>query len=122
MSGLKNSPFGKRVRATQMDEDERPRTRPRINAMFPGNTGPSTPSSDDSYHRNIAGPSIVKEYGDRFVPARDAGDLRTSYNLMDETGHHSPSKAKLIPTESDAVKGKYTFYYIIFATELICFE
>ncbi|KZV72692.1 WD40 repeat-like protein [Peniophora sp. CONT] len=109
MSGLKNSPFGKRVRATQQDEDDRdsrPRTRPRINAMF---TGPSTPSSDDSmntnmYRQSVAGPSIVKEYGDRFVPARDAGDLRTSYNLMEETGHHAPSKAKLIPTESDAVK------------------
>ena len=109
MSGLKNSPFGKRVRATQMDEDERPRTRPRINAMF---AGPSTPSSDDSMnmHRNIAGPSIVKEYGDRFVPARDNGDLRTSFNLMEDTSHQSHSKAKLIPTESDAVKGALALF------------
>lgn len=48
-----------------------------------------------------------RDYGDRFVPSRDTGDMRTSYNLMDEpAGPSTPSKTKIIPTESDAVKGE----------------
>jgi cell division cycle 20-like protein 1 (cofactor of APC complex) len=46
-----------------------------------------------------------KEYGDRFVPNRDSGDMRTSYHLKDEGGPSTPSKNRLIPTESDALKG-----------------
>ena len=46
-----------------------------------------------------------KEYGDRFVPNRDSGDMRTSYHLKDEGGPSTPSKTRLIPTESDALKG-----------------
>jgi hypothetical protein len=46
-----------------------------------------------------------KEYGDRFVPNRDSGDMRTSYHLKDEGGPSTPSKSRLIPTESDALKG-----------------
>ncbi|KAI0312191.1 WD40 repeat-like protein [Amylostereum chailletii] len=114
MSGLKNSPFGKRVRATQQDnEEEGPRrNRPRINPIF-GIIPNSTPSLDSRPSASDSGPDSpttepsaaranTKEYGDRFVPTRDTGDLRTSYNLMDDAG--SPSKTKVIPTESDAVK------------------
>lgn len=49
---------------------------------------------------------MKRDYGDRFVPSRDTGDMRTSYNLMEESGPSTPSKTKIIPTESDAVKGE----------------
>ena len=48
-----------------------------------------------------------KEYGDRFVPNRDSGDMRTSYHLKDEGGPSTPSKGRFIPTESDALKGTF---------------
>ena len=34
----------------------------------------------------MSGMDIVREYGDRFVPSKDSGDLRTSYHLMEEGG------------------------------------
>lgn len=40
------------------------------------------------------------------MPARE-GDIRTSYHLLEEGGPHTPSKAhRLIPTESDAIRGE----------------
>jgi len=116
MSGLKNSPFGKRLRATQQDPDEEGprRSRPRTNPVF-GVAPASTPSLDSSRPSTSesGGPESPtelhrpnKEYGDRFVPSRDAGDLRTSYNLMEESGPSTPSRNRGIPTESDAAKGK----------------
>ncbi|KAJ7191070.1 quinon protein alcohol dehydrogenase-like superfamily [Mycena pura] len=85
MSALKNSTFGKRLRAAQQDPDD---------------DGPSanrrTPDGDVSEPR---------DYGDRFIPTRDAGDMRTSYNLKDESGPSTPSKkSRIIPSESDALK------------------
>ncbi|KAI0026401.1 hypothetical protein K488DRAFT_92652, partial [Vararia minispora EC-137] len=76
MSGLKNSPFGKRVRATQLDDDEWDddgprRNRPRVLA----HAFPRDPDPDPA----------ARDYGDRFVPTRD-GDLRTSYHLIDDAG------------------------------------
>ena len=71
MSSLKNSPFGRRVRAIHNDE-----------------TSPSKRAQ--------------KDYADRFVPAKDTGDLRSSFHLMDEPT--TPSKNRLIPSESDAQK------------------
>ena len=41
------------------------------------------------------------------MPYRDTGDMRTSYNLMEEGGGpRTPSKSRLIPSESDAQRGK----------------
>ena len=114
MSGLKNSPFGKRLRATQQDPDEEGprRSRPRTNPIF-GVAPASTPSLDSSRPSTTesAGPESPtelhrpnKDYGDRFIPSRDAGDLRTSYNLMEESGPSTPSRHRAMPTESDAAK------------------
>ncbi|KAI5116536.1 hypothetical protein M0805_009047 [Coniferiporia weirii] len=112
MSGLKNSPFGKRLRATHQDienDDEAPvRNRPRVNPIF-GVSNLSTPSLDSRSTDESAGPSSPelrpKDYNDRFVPSRDGGDIRTSYNLMEEGGPQTPSKTnRLIPSESDALR------------------
>lgn len=115
MSGLKNSPFGKRLRASQQHSDDTPRrTRQRATPLF----GVSTPSLDSRTHTsdNSTSPdtpidlsipltrSSNREYGDRFVPSRDAGDMRTSYHLIDEAGPSTPSKNRIIPSESDALK------------------
>lgn len=157
MSGLKNSPFGKRLRASHQDtDDDAPRrNRPRINPIFgltpkavvasastststlpsalpsPSSTLStlpiSTPSLDDSQSQpttsdsssggpespidlhfpRIVAPPPPRDYGDRFVPSRDAGDMRTSYHLMDEGGPSTPSKNRIIPSESDALKGVF---------------
>jgi len=60
---------------------------------------------------SMGGMGIVREYGDRFVPSKDSGDLRTSYHLMEEGGGgpSTPSKSRIIPTESDALKGEFPF-------------
>jgi cell division cycle 20-like protein 1 (cofactor of APC complex) len=102
MSGLKNSPFGKRLRATHQDneEDGPRRNRQRVNPIFYTATASTT--------KDVTPESPVTTrdmYGDRFVPSRDAGDMRTSYHLMDESGPSTPSKSRIIPTESDALKG-----------------
>ncbi|KAF9237850.1 WD40-repeat-containing domain protein [Melanogaster broomeanus] len=119
MSGLKNSPFGKRLRAAHQDtEDDAPRrTRQRVNPTFvPSPTTPIPsliPSLDSSRPTtsDTSGPDSPvdsfrghREYGDRFVPSRDTGDMRTSYHLMDDIGPSTPSKHRTIPTESDAQK------------------
>ncbi|TCD67760.1 substrate-specific activator of APC-dependent proteolysis [Steccherinum ochraceum] len=117
MSSLKNSPFGKRLRAShQENEVESPskRTRPRTNSLFgaPAPLPGSTPSLDSSRPTTSesGGPESPfdlrnqKEYGDRFVPSREVGDLRTTYHLMDDAKSSTPSKAKMIPTESDALR------------------
>ncbi|KAF9222445.1 WD40 repeat-like protein [Gyrodon lividus] len=119
MSGLKNSPFGKRLRATHQDtEDDAPRrTRQRVNPAFALSPAAPTPSLTPSFDSSrpttsdTSGPDSPidsfrghREYGDRFVPSRDTGDMRTSYHLMDESGPSTPSKHRTIPTESDALK------------------
>ncbi|EJF57183.1 WD40 repeat-like protein [Dichomitus squalens LYAD-421 SS1] len=107
MSGLKNSPFGKRLRGAADDSPKK--TRGRFNPVFPVASA-STPSLDsrpgtsegatpESPERNVH-----KDYGDRFVPIRDAGDLRTTFHLMDDATPSTPSKSRIIPTESDAIK------------------
>lgn len=116
MSGLKNSPFGKRLRASQQDSEETSRRRKqRLHPTF----GFSTPSLDSRTHTSDSstGPETPadisiptsrpsnREYGDRFVPSRDVGDMRTSYHLIDEAGPSTPSKNRTIPSESDALKG-----------------
>lgn len=118
MSSLKNSPFGKRLRAAHadVDDDGAPRrTRPRINAIF------NTPSLDSSRPTtsDSTGPDspvdarTPRDYGDRFVPSRDTGDMRTSYHLMDESTPSTPSKNRIIPTESDALKGRCFFGFSV---------
>ncbi|KAI0732543.1 WD40 repeat-like protein [Fomitopsis betulina] len=115
MSGLQNSPFGKRLRAAQTEEDGHRRNRPRVNQIFgalaalPGST-PSLDSRPTTSESGVfdspvdaAGPSRGHDYGDRFVPSRD-GDIRTAYHLMDESPTATPSKSRIIPTESDALK------------------
>lgn len=143
MSGFKNSPFSKRLRASHRDGDlddgEYPKKH-RVNGIF--GAGPSasssrsTPSLDsrpttdgssggpdspvDTNHKfsftmNSAArlPRIQKEYGDRFVPSKDTGDLRTSYHLMEDGGAPStPSKNRIIPSESDALKGSLSLLYL----------
>lgn len=120
MAALKNSPFGKRLRASQQDshkEDDgrrRPRSRSRTGPIF-GVVQASTPSSSlgDSCRpipSEGSGPEspldlrAQKDYGDRYVPTRDTGDMRTSYHLLDESNPSTPSKTRIIPTESDALK------------------
>lgn len=132
MSGLKNSPFGKRLRASHQDppsDDEAtsPRQaktpRPSLagNPIFgfhPPSTA-TTPTLLDSGlsstpdrlgHRSESPVRDYKDYGDRFVPNRDGGDMRTTYHLMEENngGPSTPSKNRGIPTESDALKGRKT--------------
>ncbi|GJE94759.1 WD40 repeat domain-containing protein [Phanerochaete sordida] len=107
MSSLKNSQFGKRLRASHApdnDEERGRRNRPRTTSTYG-----VTPSSSDSlmagYDSSGAEKSIGhKDYGDRFVPTRDTGDIRTSYQLKDEIPPTTPAKARIIPTESDAQK------------------
>ncbi|KAF8161621.1 WD40-repeat-containing domain protein [Crassisporium funariophilum] len=162
MSGLKNSPFGKRLRAshrepTDDDPSNTSSTTPkRINPIFGVSSATSsTPSLmlDESSHLGEGSSSGVgampdspvrhglkkkgststfggalgmgmsigmglgmggraKEYGDRFVPSKDSGDMRTSYHLMEEGGGGygfgggpgTPGKSRIIPSESDALK------------------
>lgn len=109
MSGLKHSPFGKRLRASHVPDNEEERgrrNRPRTQPLF-GVAGSSTPSHDP--HLSEGGGSDTtaapKDYGDRFVPTRDSGNIRTSYQLKDEIPPATPAKAsRIIPTESDAQK------------------
>ena len=134
MSGMKNSPFGKRLRAShqEVEDNASPKRPTRINPIF--GVGPaslSTPGLDSrpttgessrvdspadsngvfgggsSIGSGLGMPRIVKEYGDRFVPSQDSGDLRTSYHLLDDGGPSTPSKSRIIPTESDALKGAF---------------
>lgn len=121
MSGLKNSPFGKRLRAAHQDtDDDTPRrNRQRVNPAFaltPPAVAPvlipslnysqltasDTPAPESPENTSRA----HREYGDRFIPTRDTGDMRTSYHLMDDSGPSTPSKHRTIPTESDAIKGE----------------
>ena len=132
MSGLKNSPFGKRLRASHRDADEEApkRNRPRINPIFGvPSASSSTPSLDYSSRATTsdssAGPDspidfprVAREYGDRFVPSRDTGDMRTSYHLMDEGGPSTPSKNRLIPCESDALKGRRSIHSLLYSAYL----
>jgi cell division cycle 20-like protein 1 (cofactor of APC complex) len=135
MSGFKNSPFSKRLRASHrdgdLDEGERSK-KPRVNPIFgvgSSSSSSSTPALDSrcttesssggpespvDLHRpsfTVSGtrmPRIQKDYGDRFVPSKDTGDMRTSYHLMEEGGAPlTPSKSRIIPLESDALKGQY---------------
>jgi cell division cycle 20-like protein 1 (cofactor of APC complex) len=148
MSGLKNSPFGKRLRAshreppshrepaaTTDDDLAGSSSTPPSHPIFGISSTPSlsldssstlaenrdnggfeSPTKDlrgsHKTQRYLGGGfsmGIVREYGDRFVPSKDLGDLRTSYHLMEEGGGASttPSKSRIIPSESDALKGEY---------------
>lgn len=128
MSSLKNSPFGKRLRGPQLDsEDEPRRIRQRINPMFASSSASaSTPSLLDSSRPTSSTseslPSLSREpeYRDRFVPARDQGDLRTSFNLMDDGQPSTPCK-RIIPTESDAIKGTHAPDHHTYRTILLIF-
>lgn len=110
MASFGNSPFGKRLRASHQqpeNDDGTPRrTRPRTAPIF-GVAPPSTPTLDSllgtSESGGTDGTAIPKEYGDRFVPSRDTGDLRTSFHLMEGPAPATPAK-RIIPTESDAQK------------------
>ncbi|KAF8885972.1 WD40 repeat-like protein [Infundibulicybe gibba] len=116
MSGLKNSPFGKRLRASHQDKDDDAprRTRPRVGPVFGLSLASASTPSLDSWTATSDGsggpaspvdvPRMSREYGDRFVPSRDTGDIRTSYQLMDDGGPSTPAKNRIIPSESDALK------------------
>ncbi|KAL4249586.1 WD repeat CDC20/Fizzy family protein [Abortiporus biennis] len=111
MAGLKNSPFGKRLRASQAEEDGTKRGRippPIFGVAQASGSTPSLmldssrpPTSEDGPTSPLESRN-QREYGDRYVPSRDVGDIRTSYNLMDEVPPSTPSKSRIIPTESDA--------------------
>jgi cell division cycle 20-like protein 1 (cofactor of APC complex) len=119
MSGLKNSPFGKRLRAAQQDNDDSDgghrRNRPKIIPLFAASTpsldstlsttSDTTPDESPPRTRRNSLREREKEYGDRFVPNRDSGDMRTSYHLKGDANPSTPSKNRIIPTESDALKG-----------------
>lgn len=154
MSGLKNSPFGKRLRASHRehastaaaatdDDSAGFRTTPPYNPIFGISSTPSLSldssstlienrdnGGSESPTKNLRGTpkrqrflgggigmgglGIVREYGDRFVPSKDSGDLRTSYHLMEEGGGgpSTPSKSRIIPSESDALKGEHPLSFI----------
>ena len=112
MFGLKNSPFGERLRAAHQDADnDTPcRNRQRVHPAFVPTLPPAPPVSIPalSYSQLTAsdtpGPDSPehpsrarREYGDRFVPSRDTGDMRTSYYLRDDSGPSTPSKHRTIP-------------------------
>ncbi|KAF5354411.1 hypothetical protein D9758_010781 [Tetrapyrgos nigripes] len=118
MSGLKHTQFGKRLRASQRDadDDSSRSSRPNMNPMFSvgsSSGSSSTPSLDSRPNTSdSSGPESPVDlprynllnrdnYGDRFIPARDT-DLRASYNLLDNGGPSTPSKKRIIPSESDA--------------------
>ncbi|KAH6910187.1 quinon protein alcohol dehydrogenase-like superfamily [Coprinopsis sp. MPI-PUGE-AT-0042] len=110
MSGMKNSPFGKRLRASHREDDDggspTKKNRQRVNPVF--GVGPADPSSSaatpTSENTFISQTPRHRDYGDRFVPSRDAGDIRTSFHLLEEGGPSTPSKNRIIPSESDAQK------------------
>ena len=151
MSGLKNSPFGKRLRASHRepalttaavtdDDSAGSRSTPPFNPIFGISSTPSLSldssstltdnGASDSPTKDLRGSpkrqrfpaggigmgsmGIVRDYGDRFVPSKDSGDLRTSYHLMDEAGGgpSTPSKSRIIPSESDALKGEYPLSFL----------
>ena len=58
--------------------------------------------------------TVVRYFGDRFVPSKDSGDLRTSYHLMEEggSGFSTPSKPRILPSESDALKAEHLLLFI----------
>lgn len=124
---MKNSPFKDRLRKAQRAEDPASSTpvptTPRVHRTFglppmlstpildPGLTTtegsssrPETPSDPFNFPR-VPAMTPSKSYGDRFVPSKDSGDLRTSYHLKDESSSSTPSKNRIIPSESDAQKG-----------------
>lgn len=118
MSALKNSPFGKRLRAFHSETDDdgaQRRIKPRIFGLntpsldsrptvaTPATTTATTATTSDSTGPDSPLDSRPTNYGDRFVPTRDTGDMRTSYHLMDDSGPCTPSK-RIIPSESDALK------------------
>jgi cell division cycle 20-like protein 1, cofactor of APC complex len=106
MSGLKNSPFGKRLRASHREPALTTATTPEDDLPATSSTS-TTPNRPIFGGMSMGGMGIVREYGDRFVPSKDSGDLRTSYHLMEEGGGPStPSKSRIIPSESDALKGE----------------
>lgn len=125
MSGLKNSPFGKRLRASQQENDESDpprRNRQRVNPIFGMSpAASSTPSLDSrpaTSSDSSAGPDspvdqprVARDYGDRFVPSRDTGDMRTSYHLMEQEPSTPSKKNRIIPSESDALKGISTVIF-----------
>lgn len=111
MSGLKNSPFGRRLRASHRE--------PALTTAAADDDLPSSGTINTTPNRAFnpifgisSTPSLaLREYGDRFVPSKDSGDLRTSYHLMEEGGGgpSTPSKSRIIPSESDALKGQLPF-------------
>ncbi|TFK50879.1 WD40 repeat-like protein [Heliocybe sulcata] len=111
MTSLKNSPCGKRLRQTRQDGQdeflEPPRRKVRMESIF-GVSSSSTPSLDsgETSRSDSGGPSspvrVRYTYGDRFIPSRDAGDVRTNYHIQEVPS--SPSKNRIIPSESDAQK------------------
>ena len=130
MSGLKNSPFGKRLRASHRELTPNRALDPIFgisstpslsldsSSTIADTAEPESPTKDlgGSQKRQrfaaggitMGGIGIVREYGDRFVPSKDSGDLRTSYHLMEDGGGgpSTPSKSRIIPSESDALKGE----------------
>lgn len=121
MSGFRNSPYGKRLRPTTRVEDDDAdtprRVRQRTAPLFASGPPPTpaldyrtTPESGPDSPAPppppaSAGRTQGADYGDRFVPSRDAGDMRTTFNLLGEGPSNAPPKSKIIPTESDAQKG-----------------
>jgi cell division cycle 20-like protein 1 (cofactor of APC complex) len=112
MSGLKNSPFDKRLHASHREPSSS--TAAATDDDFAGSR--TTPKRQGG-GIGMDGIGIVREYGDRFVPSQHSGDLRASYHLMEEGGGPSiSSKSRIIPSECDALKGEW------YALSFICSE
>lgn len=62
-----------------------------------------------SYTMDSVLPLILTGYVTRYLPSRE-DDIRTNFNLMEAGGPSTPSKSnRMIPSESDAIKGENIF-------------
>ncbi|KAI6094769.1 hypothetical protein F5141DRAFT_1166046 [Pisolithus sp. B1] len=111
MFALKNSPFGKRLRAFETEDNEAPRRiEPRIFGLnTPSLEARPTVATPHTTRSDSTGPdspldSCPTNYGDRFVPTHATGNTRTSYHLLDDSGPCTPSE-RIILSEPDALKG-----------------
>ncbi|KAH8826824.1 WD40 repeat-like protein [Flagelloscypha sp. PMI_526] len=118
MSSLRNSAFGKRVRAQQQDgqhpEDE-PNKRQRINPIFDTTTSP-TPTTSTTPIALQAPASIVPSaiqptHLDRFVPHRESSEMTVGYNLRKDREQSPASGSRIIQPESDALREQANALY-----------
>ena len=129
MTGLRNSSYGKRLRASAQSPDDRQTPRKRrkrtvqiVQGVEPETTTPercSTPSRsalstrmlnvDDSPPGSSPwvpdSPLLSKEYGDRFIPLRESEDVRTPYHLLDSEDKENVRRRSARLTDAVTMQG-----------------